>query len=207
MTRRSYDQHCALARALDVVGERWTLLLIRELMTGPRRYKDLALGLAGIGTNLLAARLRDLTDAGLVEQEGTRYRLTERGLELEPAVLALARFGAPYLEERDEDHLWLPRWNAVALRYAFQPERASSLQAVVEFRVDDEVVQASIDQGTVETSSESIWDPDLSLECDGETFLALAAGELDPKSAEADGSLTITGDRRRLRSCLAAFRG
>src|SRR5712691_3728539 len=99
-TRRSYNQYCALARALDVVGERWTLLLVRELLLGPRRYKDLLDGLPGIGTNLLADRLKHLEDAGMIRRVvlpppagSAVYELTELGRRLEPAVFELGRWG------------------------------------------------------------------------------------------------------------------
>src|SRR5918995_3325809 len=101
MGKRRYDQYCALARTLDVVGERWTLLLVRELLLGPRRYKDLLAGLPGIGTNLLAERLRHLEEFGLVRRRslpppaGSRvYELTELGRGLESVVMELGRWGA-----------------------------------------------------------------------------------------------------------------
>lgn len=104
-TRRSYSQHCGLARALDVVGERWTLLVVRDLLLGPRRYGDLLASLSGITTNLLAKRLKELRAAGLVEKRelprpasGEVYALTAAGLALEPVVMELARWGGRYLE-------------------------------------------------------------------------------------------------------------
>jgi DNA-binding HxlR family transcriptional regulator len=99
--RRSYQQLCGVARALDVVGERWTLLIVRNLLLGPRRYSDLLAELPGITTNLLAKRLQDMEGAGLVEKSaepGTvRYQLTARGLALEPVVMELGRWGWPLL--------------------------------------------------------------------------------------------------------------
>src|SRR5437660_12010745 len=98
---RSYDQYCAVARGLDVSGDRWTLLIVRDLLLGPKRYKDLLSGLPGIGTNLLADRLKELEGAGLIERAvlpppagSTVYQLTERGLALEPVMIALGRWGA-----------------------------------------------------------------------------------------------------------------
>jgi DNA-binding HxlR family transcriptional regulator len=102
--RRTYHQHCGLARALDVVGERWTLLIVRDLLLGPRRYGELLAGLDGITTNLLAKRLREMAAAGLVEKRrlaspasGDVYALTEAGRALEPAVMELARWGGRLL--------------------------------------------------------------------------------------------------------------
>src|SRR5215475_5921936 len=100
MSRRSYNQYCATARALDVVGERWTLLLVRELLTGPKRFGDLSASLTGMGAGLLAARLKYLQDEGVVWQvtlpppaRTPAYALTAAGADLREAVLALARWG------------------------------------------------------------------------------------------------------------------
>lgn len=205
MPKRSYRQHCALARALDVVGERWTLLLVRELLTGPKRYKELLEGLVGMGTNLLATRLRELAEAGLVEQDGTLYQLTERGAQLEPAILALARFGAPLLADSAQDDLWRASWNVVALKYAFQPERAKRTRGVIEYQVDGTCVQARIRDGTIQTTGEATWQPDVVLRTDGETLLALSRGELTAKDAEAKGRLSVDGDRRVFQASLRAF--
>src|SRR5690349_3482885 len=97
MPRRSYDQYCGLARALDVLGERWTLLIIRNLLLGPQRYSELLRGLPGITTNLLAKRLQEMEKAGLIESTSgdttSAYRLTPEGQALEPAIHALGRWG------------------------------------------------------------------------------------------------------------------
>src|SRR3712207_979916 len=143
--KRSYDQHCTVARALDVVGERWTLLLVRELLTGPKRFKDLLSGLPGIRTNLLAARLKALAEHGVVRRAtlpppaGTDvYELTELGRSLEPVVLALSRWGARLMAEdpRPDDDV-RPGWAATALRSLFEPERDGP-RGVYEFRIDGE---------------------------------------------------------------------
>src|SRR5690349_23360346 len=103
-TRRSYQQHCGVARALDVIGERWTLLIVRDLLIAPRRYGELLDGLPGITTNLLAKRLREMTRAGLVEKrQGSPpgsfdvYALTKSGRELEPVLMELGRWGGRLL--------------------------------------------------------------------------------------------------------------
>ena len=105
VSRRTYDQYCAVARALDVVGERWTLLLVRELLTGPKRFKDLLDGLSGIGTTLLTARLKDLEGKGILRRTilpppaGSKvYELTDLGHSLEPVVMALSRWGLKLLD-------------------------------------------------------------------------------------------------------------
>jgi len=206
MAKRSYQQHCALAKALDLVGERWTLLLVRELLTGPKRYKQLIENLPGMGTNLLAARLRDLQGAELVAHDGTSYSLTERGAELEESVVALARWGSAALAEPIDGELWRASWNVIALKYAFRSDLAKDVVGVIEYRIDDTRVQARIKNGTIATSAEESWKPDVVIEANGETLLALSRGELKPKEAEASGALAVSGDRRLFRSSLRVFR-
>lgn len=103
---KTYDQYCTIATALDLIGDRWTLLVLRELSFGEQRFTDLKAGLPGIATNLLTERLRGLEDAGLVEQyvlpapaARTVYRLTRDGVRIRPVLTAIAKFGLPYLEE------------------------------------------------------------------------------------------------------------
>src|SRR6266542_1496523 len=122
MSRRSYDQYCALARALDVIGERWTLLVVRELLLGPKRYKDLLDGLPGIGTNLLAQRLRELEENGLVRRRRLPapagvavYELTEAGRALEDSVLALGRWGAAFLGVPRTTDRYRPGWYVLSM--------------------------------------------------------------------------------------------
>src|SRR5918911_746584 len=120
---RSYGQYCALAKALDAVGDRWTLLIVRELLLrGPCRYTDLRHGLPGIATNLLADRLRELEQAGIVHREAapppiatTLFSLTTRGEELAPVVEALGRWGGPLMTERTEGDAFRSHWLAMPL--------------------------------------------------------------------------------------------
>src|SRR5581483_10847231 len=132
-TRRSYNQYCGVARALDVVGERWTLLIVRDLLLGPRRYKDLLEGLPGIGTNLLADRLRELEKRGIVKRSvlpppagSAVYELTELGTDLGPAVLALGAWGARLLPPAPREAEMVPTAALfVAMRVLFKPQNAA----------------------------------------------------------------------------------
>lgn len=120
--KRSYGQYCGLASALDVVGERWSLLLVRNLLLGPQRYGELLAGLPGITTNLLAKRLKDLAEAGVIERSaGEGYRLTSRGQKLEAAVQALGAWGSEFLQEKDPEacHRSLA-WLLVSLKRRYQ---------------------------------------------------------------------------------------
>ena len=141
MSKRSYRQNCALAHTIDLVGERWTFLIVRDLLTGPKRYRDLEQSLAGIGTNLLATRLRELEQAGIVAKEkrnsgGHRYALTEPGRALEPAVLALVRWGLVHGPRSVRGYGHREEWDLVALKATFRPDRAASLDLTVNFVAD-----------------------------------------------------------------------
>src|SRR5258707_12830600 len=118
---KRYEQACAIARALDVVGERWSLLLVRELTFGPRRYRDLATGLPGIPSNLLAARLKDLQACGVITRrtlpaptDVTVYELTDAGRALQPALKELLDWGLRYGPERSKDDVGQPGWALLA---------------------------------------------------------------------------------------------
>jgi DNA-binding HxlR family transcriptional regulator len=138
MSRRRYKQNCALALANDVVGERWTLLLIRDLLIFPRRFKDLLASLKGMGTNLLASRLKDLEAQDIVERrqgEGGSmvYALTPRGRALEPAVLELIRWGFRHGPAHEEGDHHRDDWDLLALKALFQEGLAGGLSVCAQF--------------------------------------------------------------------------
>jgi DNA-binding HxlR family transcriptional regulator len=211
---RSYGQYCSVAKALDIVGDRWTLLIIRELLLqGPCRYTDLRNGLPGIATNLLADRLHELEAAGLVRREEaappvatTLFQLTEAGAGLEPSLEALGAWGIRYMAEPAEDDEFRSHWFtfpvelflhdadpdapplAIELRPASQSaSRAAARPAVVE-----------VGGGAVRTRLGSAASPDLILEGSPRLILGLLGAYLTPADAEALG-LAITGDPAILR--------
>ncbi len=132
---KSYQQHCGLARALDVVGGRWTLLIVRELLLGPRRYSELLENLHGMTTNLLASRLKAMRDDGLIEKSEQAYRLTDRGRELEAVVLALGAWGQPLLSTRKKGHRRNVDWAMISLKRRYD----RSLNCCVEIRVENKL--------------------------------------------------------------------
>jgi DNA-binding HxlR family transcriptional regulator len=141
MAKRSYKQNCALALAADLVGERWSLLLIRDLLVGPKRYNELNQSMQGMGTNLLASRLKELESAGVIEKQdrdsgGHVYALTDAGRDLEPAVLALVRWGLTYLPDRIEGFYHQDDWDLVALKAAFDPKLARGIAIRTQFISD-----------------------------------------------------------------------
>lgn len=210
MAKRSYRQYCALARALDAVGERWTLLLVRELLVGPQRFTDLAAGLRGIGTNLLAARLKELEELGLVTATELAprvpaYGLTELGQQLEEPVLALARFGRAFLGRPRGRDLWRARWSPLALQYSFDPAAAGDLEVGVEFRVEGEVFHARIARGKLAAALGPAPDAELKVATDGATVLALSRGELGAREAVRTQRMQLSGGVREFERFLRAF--
>ena len=192
----TYQQFCAVAAALDVVGDRWTLLVVRELLTGPRRYGELILGLPGVATNLLADRLRRLEAAGLVAQEPgadarTRvYRLTERGAELDGVVGALARFGLALLPDDADGLAFRAEWLATAVRYLLRPGMLEA-DLVVRFAVGPESVVLRLGPAGVAVEPEST--PDVVVAGDPAAVVAM----LRDSSPASDERVTVTGDRER----------
>jgi DNA-binding HxlR family transcriptional regulator len=194
--RRHYDQYCPIAHALDLVGERWALLVVRELMHGPKRYTDLAEHLSGIGTNVLAARLKDLEAAGIVERRtlpppaaSRVYELTEYGQALRPAMRELALWGARSLGPPSAEDDLFPGWLENALDVVLAPLAPGGR---FEFRVGDEI--ASLVDG--EARAGAVEDPDVVIEGDAEgVYYFLVDG--------AAHGVTVTGDRDLLDALLA----
>ena len=200
MKKRSYRQVCGIARALDVVGERWTLLIIRDLLLGGRRYSDLLEELPGITTNLLADRLRALTDAGVVRTRklpppaGSQvYELTDVGRKLEPALLALGAFGA-CLEPRRRtgDHTNV-RWAMVSLkrRYRGCPRRWS-----VELRIDELVFSLGLGADALDVRDGPARSPDLVLSGNRAAFAELLFGSEGARALIDRGALEREGPAR-----------
>jgi DNA-binding HxlR family transcriptional regulator/putative sterol carrier protein len=209
MSKRSYNQHCAVARALDIVGERWTLLIVRELLTGPRRFKDLLEGLPGIGTNLLTARLKDLEGYGVLRRTtlpppaGSKvYQLTELGRSLQPAIVALGRWGLEFLGTPNEEDDVRPAWAMVAMGSGLRQEAARGLQETYQFRIDEEAFHLRVKDGEVEALQGLAVDPDLVVRGGTQTFLALTAGQVEPAEALDSGEIWIEGDQETLARCI-----
>jgi DNA-binding HxlR family transcriptional regulator len=212
MTKRRYGQFCALARALDTVGERWTLLIVRELLLGPRRYTDLLDALPGIGTNLLAERLRELEESDVVQRgrlprpaSASVYELTEYGKELEPAVIALTRWGSRDLRRPRRTEHFRPAWLGLAMLAAFRPEAAAGLSETYEFRIDDEVLHARIEGGALEVRQGSSDEPDLTFISDARTLRKVLAMQLTLPDAVAKGNAHTEGDPSALVRCARLF--
>jgi DNA-binding HxlR family transcriptional regulator len=187
---KHFDQYCPVAHALCLVGERWALLIVRELLRGPRRYTDLIDGLPGIGTNILAGRLRDLETAGVVRKRklpppaaSTVYELTEYGQELEEPIYALARWGARSLGPPGPSDELYPAWGVNAFLALFDPMAGAELSGIYVLRIGEDVFTVSLDNGHLHTEVGAAEDADLDAAMDMETFFALASRELEPRQA------------------------
>jgi DNA-binding HxlR family transcriptional regulator len=198
---KRYDQFCPIAHALSLVGERWALLVVRELLNGPKRYTDLVHGLPGIGTNILAARLRDLEEAGVVQKRklpppaaSTVYELTAYGAELNESLYALARWGARTLGPPKPGDELEPDWGLNAIPALFNAEGARDLEETWVLEIGDDVFTARIADGCVEATMGAVADADAVITFDMDTFYWLVVGELEPAEALESGRVTVDGD-------------
>lgn len=193
---KRYEQYCPMAHALDLVGDRWSLLVLRELMHGPKRYTDLVDGLPGIGTNILAARLRDLEKADIVARRtlpppaaSKVYELTDYGRELRPAMRELALWGARSLGPPTPESGLFEGWVANAMDIVLAHLAPTGR---FEFRVDGEV--ASLVDGEVQRGP--VDDPDVVVEADPASIYDMFVNRrLD--------QVTVTGDRDLLERLVA----
>jgi DNA-binding HxlR family transcriptional regulator len=206
---RSYGQYCSVARALDVIGDRWTLLIVRELLLqGACRYTDLKNGLPGIASNLLADRLRQLEDVGLVRREdapppvaATLFRLTEAGTELEPVLDALGAWGIRYMADPAGDDEFRSHWFTFPVSLFLHDRDPDGPPVSIELRTAGRPAFVEVSGGSVRTrldTSPSTPPPDLVLDGSAQLILGLLSGHLTPGQAE-DLGLKISGDPSTLR--------
>lgn len=215
MTERSYGQYCGLAGALDLVGERWTLLIVRELMAGPKRYTDLADGLPGIGTSLLAKRLARLENGGVTERRllpppaaATVYDLAPAGRELAAALVPLITWGLRHAVPETPGSLQFnAAWCVLPFTQPPNPLALAGIEATFEFRIGDTSALLRVHDGAAELLSPGTAAPDTVISMDPATVAALGAGRRTISEAAADGAITVEGDLKAATSLVAAFEG
>lgn len=207
---RSYEDLCGVARALAAVGERWALLVVRELLLGPKRFSDLSRGLPTISQNVLSQRLRELEAAGVVTRRtlgppvsAQVYDLTERGRELEDTLLSLGRWGSrqplPATGRLSVDALML------ALRVTYDPRRAGGLRARVGLRLGADRFVAEADPAGLRISRGVAEDCAAVVATDPQTLLEVVYDYRPRADAEQAGALTVSGDRRVAEQFLGCF--
>jgi DNA-binding HxlR family transcriptional regulator len=196
---RSYDDPCGVARALDVVGDRWMLLVVRELLFGAKRFTDLVRGLPGMSQNVLSQRLRDLEESGLAQHRrlgppvsARVYELTQRGAALEPVLIELGRWGSRVALNTTAD-LSVDAL-VLALKTTFEPARANGLDVRCELRFGDDVFRTEIAAGTFQAARGPSEHPDVVAEMDAATFRGLVFGGKPISAAVRSGQLRIEGD-------------
>ena len=208
---RTYGDRCGVARALDLVGERWALLVVRELLLGPKRFTDLRTGLPHVGPDILAQRLRELEDAGLVRRRTLAppaaskvYELAERGRELEPVVLALGRWGSVAPVAAPDAGLGVDAF-VIALKTLFDPHAAAGAEGRYELRLGDQVFRAELTGGRFDVGRGEAGEPDATVEGDPGTLAGVLWHRRPLADAERAGAVTITGSRTAARRFLRSF--
>jgi DNA-binding HxlR family transcriptional regulator len=196
---RSYRQYCALARGLDVIGDRWALLIVRELIGGPRRYGELAHGLPGIATNLLAERLRTMQASGLIAKtDDDGYQLTERGEGLHEVVSAIAGWAGPLMGRMADDDVFRSHWIVQPVNALFPGVDHARPELTIEVRCGDEPMTIRSMGGSVSVHRGQAAAPDVVLTGPPDATVELLAHRIDPAEAKTRG-LALTGDVRSLR--------
>src|SRR6476659_1888364 len=199
--RRKYAQACGTAHALDVVGDRWALLVVRELVLGPKRFTDLRDGLPGIGPNVLSQRLKELEDAGVIHHAqlpppaaSAVYELTDWGRELEDIVIRLGRWGvrSPNMPQAAETQ---PEWLMLGLRATYEPE-GEPPPTSYEFHFDDDVFWARAVDGDLRVGRGEAEDADAVLTADVETIAMLVRRQLTPAAALRSNAVELEGQRK-----------
>jgi len=209
---RTYGQRCGLAFSLDLLGERWTLLILRELDRGPKRFGDLLEGLDGIGSNLLSARLKSLQEAEVVEQvilpppvSSPAYGLAERGLKLQPILEDLALWGFELIPDLDQSPELTTKatWAAMSMKAAMDRNPTSPPEGIFGFEVGAENFWLRVSDGeSILRDGPPPFEPDAAIRLSGERFFGVASGRL----ALADSQAEIRGDLPRLEALLCTFR-
>lgn len=209
--KRTYEDGCATAHALDLIGERWALLVARELILGPKRFTDLRAGLPGISANVLTQRLEELEQSGIVRRRKLPppasawvYELSDWGRELERVIMALGRWGArsPALLQGyplSIDALVL------SFRTMFDPKSADGFEATLELRIGEDRFHARVANGEMELERGSAQRPDAVIDANPETLVAVAYAGRKFAEAVKSGDMTVGGDRNIARQFLTLF--
>src|SRR5919109_3982973 len=190
MPQHRYQQYCALARALDVTGDRWTLLIVRELVPGPRRFTDLLDGLPGIPRNLLTERLRALERDGVIARQELPppaarqvYELTDEGRDLAEAMAPLIAWDAGRLGEREPTERFCARWAAVGMAALAEPDAAKGVRETYQYLVGRSAFHVTVDDGSTRVHDGEAEDPAVVVTTDEETLADVASGKITASSA------------------------
>jgi len=211
-TARSYAQLCGIATAFDVIGDRWAALIVRDLLLGSLRFGELAEGLPGIGTNTLAARLKDLEGSGVVRRQllplpdrGTVYELTPYGRELEPILMGLGRWGTRSMGRLSPDVASRSRWLVAAMLAFHDEERRVARPTTWELRLTDGAFTVRAKGTDLTVAAGAPDDADLVITTGDEQLHRLLTHRLAPSEAVATGAVSVEGDVSELPRLLELF--
>lgn len=211
-SKRTYGDACGVARALDIVGERWALMIVRELLLGPKRFTDIRTGLPSLSPDVLAQRLRDLEGAGVLERRtlpppaaSQVYVLTARGLALEPVLIALGRWGGANAPPPADDLGMSLDSHIISLRTLFDPALAEGFDASIQLRLGDERFRVEIHGGELVADRGEIAAPDAVVDTDPGTLLALLHGRRELAEVLGAGDAAIEGDDAAVARFLGLF--
>lgn len=209
--KRTYDDGCAVAHGLDLIGERWALLVARELIFGPKRFTDLRAGMPHASPNVLAQRLRELVEAGIVERRklpppaaSRVYALTEWGRDLEPVLRDLGRWASRSPMIQDDAPMSVDAL-ILSLRTMFSPAAAAGLAARYELRFGEDRFRATIANGELDVERGAATDPDAIVTSDSETLDSVIYGGRSLDDALASGAIRIEGDRQAVERLVGLF--
>lgn len=211
VTKRSYEDGCAAAYALDLIGERWALLVVRELLLGPKRFTDLRIGLPGISPNVLTQRLTELEEAAVLQKRKLGppvstwvYELTDWGKELEPVIIQMGRWAvqAPCFPQ---GMAMSPTSLMLSFRAMFIPQQAVGFQARYEIRLGDEVFQLTVLEGRLDIERGNAPQPDVILEANPNALVAIVYGGRDIEEAVQAGEFRYQGDLELLECFISLF--
>lgn len=209
---RSYAQLCGIATALDVIGDRWTLLVLRDLLLGPLRFGDLVEGLPGIGTNTLAARLKHLEASGVVRRQllplpdrRTVYELTPYGHELEPILLALGRWGTKSMGRLPDDVVSRSRWLVAGMLAFHDQSQPVARSTTWELRLTDGSFTVRAQDTSLAVAAGPPDDPDLVITVGNDDLHRLLTRQLTPAAAIATGAVALDGDAAALPRLVELF--
>jgi DNA-binding HxlR family transcriptional regulator/putative sterol carrier protein len=212
MSEHRYSQYCALARMLDVAGDRWTLLIVRELAPGPRRFTDLIDGLPGISRKLLTERLRALEGDSIIARTELPppaarqvYELTEDGRDLATAMAPLMAWGARRLGERKPEDSFRPRWPALGMASLADREAAKGVSETYQFLIGDTAFHFKVDDGSIQVHDGRAEDPAVTWTTDEETWADIVTGRTRFSPAVATGALTVAGDPQAVKRLRKIF--
>lgn len=211
-SRRSYGDACGISRALDVVGERWALMVVRELLLGPKRFTDIRAGLPKLSADVLSQRLRGLEKAGIVVHRklpppasSQVYELTDSGRQLEPVLIALGRWGGANAPAPDEGMCMSTDSRMLSMRTLFRADLAAGLEAEVELRLGEERVRVAIGGGEVEIQRAELASPDAVIATDGVTLIDVLHGHRELDDALSAGEMSFEGDEALARRFTTLF--